>query len=108
VFPNPHRVRVAWVGVSGDMDILEKLQKHVESNLETLGFAGESRRFTPHLTLARVREQVSPMERQEFGQLIDRTSFNASSDIRVNEIHLIRSQLTGRGAIYSRISTVEL
>jgi len=108
VFPNPQKVRVAWVGVSGDMDILEKLQQRVESNLETLGFTRESRKFAPHLTLARVREQVSPMERQGFGQFISRTSFNADSDIHVNMIHLIRSQLTSRGAIYSRLSKVEL
>ena len=108
VFPNPQRVRVAWVGVSGDTDILEKLQQRVESTLETLGFTREPRKFTPHLTLARVREQVLPVERQGFGQLIGRTSFNASSDILVSEVHLIRSQLTSRGAIYSRISTVKL
>jgi len=108
VFPNPQKVRVAWVGVSGDMAILEKLQQRVEHNLDTLGFARESRKFTPHLTLARVRERVTPLERQEFGQLIDRASFKADSDIQVKAVHLIRSQLTSHGAIYSRISTVEL
>lgn len=108
VFPNPQRVRVAWVGVSGEMDALEKLQQQVESCLDTIGFGRESRKFTPHLTLARVRDQISPLEQQGFGKLIDRTPFKATSDIKVNEIHLIRSQLTSGGAIYSRISTVKL
>ena len=108
VFPNPQRVRVAWVGVSGKMDALERLQQRVDSELALLGFATESRKFTPHLTLARVGERVSPIERQGFGQVIEKTPFEASNNIRVKAVHLIRSQLTSHGAIYSRIGTVEL
>ena len=108
VFPNPRRVRVAWVGVSGDTDKLQQLQQQVESNLAALGFTAESRRFTPHLTLARVRDQVSPAERQRFGQVIESTDFKAMHKIEVDTVYLIRSQLTRQGAIYSRISSVGL
>ncbi len=108
VFPNPRRVRVAWVGVSGETDVLERLQRRVESALARLGFAAESRRFTPHLTLARIRERASPQERQRLGQLVDSTSFESRHGISVNAVHLMRSQLTGQGAIYSRINSVTL
>lgn len=108
VFPNPRRVRVAWVGVSGETDRLQQLQQRVESSLAALGFAAESRRFTPHLTLARVRDQVAPEERQRFGQFIENNDFKARHKIEVDTVYLMRSQLTRQGAIYTRISSVGL
>ncbi|MBA7627247.1 RNA 2',3'-cyclic phosphodiesterase [subsurface metagenome] len=108
VFPNPKRAQVAWVGLSGEVDKLAQLQKSVESKLVPLGFAPESRRFTPHLTLARLRNQVSPDERQRFGQLITGTAFEADCAIEVAAISLIRSQLTREGAIYTRINSARL
>jgi 2'-5' RNA ligase len=108
VFPNLRRVQVVWVGVSGEVDQLSRLQQGIESNLSPLGFTPESRPFTPHLTLARLREQASPNERQSFGQLIASTRFEAVYDFSVDSINLIKSQLTREGAIYSRISSVKL
>jgi 2'-5' RNA ligase len=108
VFPNFKRVQVAWVGISGEADKLVQLQKRIESNLAPLGFAPESRPFTPHLTLARLRNQASLEERQRFGQLIADTTFEAACPIEVDAISLIRSQLTREGAIYTRINSVRL
>jgi 2'-5' RNA ligase len=108
VFPNLRRVQVVWVGVSGEVDKLARLQQRLESVLAGLGFAPEGRRFTPHLTLARVRDQASPDERQRLGQLIADTRFEADYTFPVDAISLIRSQLSREGAIYSRISSVAL
>jgi len=108
VFPNLRRVQVAWVGISGEVDKLNQLQHRIESNLTRLGFAAESRPFTPHLTLARLRNQASLNERQSFGQLIATTKFEAAYTVKVDAISLMRSQLTREGAIYSRISSVGL
>ncbi|MBA7659372.1 RNA 2',3'-cyclic phosphodiesterase [subsurface metagenome] len=108
VFPNLRRVQVAWVGLSGELDKLSQLQQRIESNLARLGFAPESRPFTPHLTLARLRNQASLDERQRFGQLITDTRFEAAYTIEVDTVSLMRSQLTREGAIYSRISSVGL
>lgn len=107
VFPNLKRVQVAWVGISGEVDKLGEFQQRLESNLACLGFAPESRPFTPHLTLARLRNQASLDERQGFGQLIAGSRFEAGA-IEVDAINLMRSQLTREGAIYSRISSVRL
>ena len=108
VFPNLRRVQVAWVGLSGEVDKLVQLQQRIESNLAGLGFAPEPRRFTPHLTLARLRDRASPDERQRLGQLIADTRFEAAYTFQVDAISLMRSQLTREGAIYSRIGSVEL
>ncbi len=108
VFPNFRRVQIAWVGIGGEVDKLGQLQQRIESNLAQLGFAAESRPFTPHLTLARLRDRAAPDERQRFGQLIADTKFEAVYTIKVNSINLIRSQLTREGATYSRLSSVGL
>ena len=57
-FPNLNRVQVAWVGLTGELDRLTKIQQQVESGLVPLGFAAEKRAFKPHLTLARVRDRA--------------------------------------------------
>jgi 2'-5' RNA ligase len=108
VFPNVRRVQVAWVGLGGEVDKLAQLQQGVESALAGLGFAPERRSFTPHLTLARLRDRASPEERQRLGQLIAETRFEPDYSFLVDAISLIRSQLTREGAIYSQISSVEL
>lgn len=107
-FPNLKRVQVVWVGLGGEISRLSQLQKRIESNLAPLGFTAESRAFTPHLTLARVRDQASPDERQRLGQSIASTGLEKSLDIRVDAVSLMKSQLTREGAIYSRIGSAEL
>lgn len=107
-FPNLKRVQVVWVGVSGEIDRLSQLQQRIESNLSPLGFAPESRPFTAHLTLARLRDHATPDERQSLGQLIASTSLETICSFNVDSVHLIKSQLTREGAIYSRISSIKL
>jgi len=108
VFPNLKRVRVVWVGISGEMDKLSKLHQNIESALKPLGFTPESRPFAPHLTLARLRSRASDEEQQRWGQLIASTKFEVTYTIEVGAINLMRSQLTREGAIYTQISSVGL
>ncbi|MDD5509983.1 MAG: RNA 2',3'-cyclic phosphodiesterase [Dehalococcoidales bacterium] len=107
VFPNLRMAQVAWVGVSGEAEKLKRLQGQIDTSLSRLGFTPESRPFTPHLTIARIRSQASPDERIRFGQLIADTKFTACS-IGVDGISLMKSQLSREGAIYSRISLTKL
>ena len=108
VFPSTQRPRVAWVAVTGEVERLAGLQKGIDSVLLPLGFPRESRPFTPHLTLARVRERASPQERRRFGELVMSTKFEARLPLEVSAISLMRSRLTAAGAIYSRIFTLRL
>jgi 2'-5' RNA ligase len=108
VFPSFKRVQVVWVGVTGEVEQLSRLQRRIDSGLASLGFAPESRPFTPHLTLARVRDRATPQEQQNLGQLIDSTSFQTAGHFNVDSVQLMRSQLTREGAVYSRIGSVKL
>jgi RNA 2',3'-cyclic 3'-phosphodiesterase len=107
-FPDLSRVRVVWVGIEGEMDKLLQLQKRLETNLDILGFPPEERNFTPHLTLARVRDTASPAERGELGKLIAATEIIAIGSFTAKSVSLMRSQLARTGALYTQIANVAL
>ncbi len=105
VFPNQKRVQIVWAGVTGDVTKLVELQKRLDGGLAGLGFAAESRAFTAHLTLARMREDASPAEREAAGNLVQATRFEGG-DFAVDSISLIRSELRREGPLYTRIAAV--
>jgi 2'-5' RNA ligase len=108
VFPNLRNTKVFWLGIEGNLDTLIALQKRIDDVLEPMGFVREGRSFTPHLTLARMRESASSQNRHDFGELIAKTHLGIRYKIEVNNISLMRSQLLPGGAIYSRLAEVKL
>lgn len=108
VFPNPNRTQVVWVGLTGELDKLSVLYKQLETNLEKLGFVSEKRHFSPHLTLARLRNQTQPAQRQAFGKLVGETVFESDKTIRIKAINLMKSQLSPSGAIYNCLISVSM
>ena len=107
-FPNLKQPRVLWVGIGGDIQKLIDLQQRIDNDLIPLGFAKEKRSFTPHLTLARLREGVSVQDRQEFGAKIEAMAPKLFYEMVVGSINVMKSQLLSTGAIYSRLSEVKL
>ena len=107
-FPNLERPHVVWVGLDGDLDRLVKMQKHLEELLAKLGFPPENRPFSPHLTLARVRDEASPADRKKLGQVIGATVRENNCSIPVHSISLIKSQLTPAGPVYTVLFSASL
>ena len=108
VFPNAREPRVLWAGVEGDLEALGRLQMLMDEALYDLDFARERRPFRPHLTLGRVRDQVSQPERRRIGELMRQTRLAGSHTWEAGEIHLIRSTLAPGGAIYDSIGVKPL
>jgi 2'-5' RNA ligase len=107
-FPNIRQPRVLWVGIKGELDKLTTWQQRIDNGLVPLGFAKENRPFTAHLTLARVRENCSPGDRRDLGELVMKTPVEADYKVTVNSLSLMRSQLLPGGAVYSRLAEVKL
>ncbi|MDY6917990.1 MAG: RNA 2',3'-cyclic phosphodiesterase [Chloroflexota bacterium] len=107
-FPNLGRPRVIWVGLTGEVDAVMRLQRSIDQALVPLGFDMEARPFTAHLTLGRLRERATHEERRRIGGLVTATQFEAATPMSVREVSLMRSRLTPAGAIYSRLASVEL
>lgn len=55
-FPGAASPRVVWVGIAKGNENCARLAQQVEEVLAPLGFPGQSRPFSPHLTVARVRQ----------------------------------------------------
>jgi len=100
VFPDPRRPRVLWLGIDGDVTLLLRFQQAVEMALEGIGFLPEARPFRPHLTLARFR---APRALTGLARALE---MGGDGEVRwfvAAGIGLIRSELTPRGAIYTRL-----
>ena len=107
-FPSSQRVQIIWVGLTGELEKLGELQRCIDMALASLGFTGEKRPFSPHLTIARLRDRATPADRRTIAQLIKATGFLSGLDFHAGSVHLMRSQLTREGPVYSRLGSVRL
>ena len=93
-FPSKTRVRVLWMGVSDPDGLLSRLAADLDRALEPLGFASESRAYTPHLTLARFKLPV-PLK-SGFPSL----DASRIEPFDIRDIVLFRSFLSPKGSRY--------
>lgn len=107
-FPNPARPRVVWVGLEGDLAALGALQRAVESALEPLGFRPEGRPFSPHLTLGRVRDDVSSADVKAAGQVVAAATVGTLGEWTADAVSLMRSDLRREGAVYTCLAATPL
>jgi RNA 2',3'-cyclic 3'-phosphodiesterase len=99
-FPDAKRARIVWVGVGQGRDELCALQAGVVAALRTVGFRPESRPFSPHLTIGRVKipADLGPALQARF----------ESETFTVGRVVLFRSVLQPAGPIYSVLSEFPL
>jgi RNA 2',3'-cyclic 3'-phosphodiesterase len=107
-FPNLDRPHVVWVGLEGDVAKLLALQKRFEQFLSSLGFPPEARPFSPHLTLARVRDEASPADRKKLGEAIVKSRCERDCAVSVSSVSLIQSKLTPDGPVYTVLFNKQL
>lgn len=99
-FPDMKRPRVIWVGLAGELERLESVQRALEEACFSLGFPKEGRAFRPHLTLGRVKDRLSV----ETMRKIEKSKDVVLGDMVVDAIELIKSDLLPSGAVYTTLS----
>ncbi len=104
-FPGLRKPRVLWVGTTGDTEKLILLQNKLEADFEVLGFPRENRPFRAHLTLGRIKDARAAAGVSE--ALKKHADFSAG-EFRAHELILFQSNLTPRGAIYTKLETFVL
>lgn len=102
-FPNRRRPRVLWIGITEENGTLAQVQTAIEEKLVPLGFGKEGRPFHPHLTLGRVRRNISMSELPQLQDAVDEFVVGQIGHFEVSELHLIRSVLRPSGAEYSTL-----
>lgn len=103
-FPSARSPRVLWVGLSPMPDELRQLHSNIEAALEQEGFAREAKRFSPHLTMARVRD---PLKARATVEELMAAGF-AAETFHASEVIVMRSDLHPSGSIYTPQARVHL
>lgn len=99
-FPNARRPRVFWAGIEAGTD-LNQLVHDTEMAIAPLGLDPEGREFSPHLTLARIKQPV-PLDKLHHAiakiESVEFASFQA------DRFFLYRSQPGSAGSIYTKLA----
>lgn len=96
-FPNYKRPRVVWIGVEDFSKQLVTLQENIEEQFLQVNIPKEKRKFHPHLTVARIKDnkKINPLlagyQNYNFGPFTN----------DVSEVLLMKSELRPSGAEYT-------
>lgn len=103
-FPDRTRPRVFWTGISSGVDEMTALAAAVEKACRSAGFEPAQRRFSPHVTLGRVRQ---PGDFSALWSGIERSSFSGKP-VNAHQVKLIWSTLTPAGPQYRDVESFPL
>ena len=101
-FPDLHRPRILWLGLE-PKDQLRQLHQACGTALHEAGVATESRIYSPHLTIARLRQSRSDLT-DLFGS-VARTRVGL---LPIDKLVLFESRLQPGGAKHIPLLTVNL
>jgi 2'-5' RNA ligase len=106
VFPPSGPPRTLWVSVAGAAEALGRVHRELAARLEGAGGELDARPFTPHLTLARVRERDRRLVRN-LGAVLSAIAVPSVS-WRVDEVVLFLSDLSGAAPRYTALHRLPL
>ena len=97
--------RVLWVGTTQVSDNLAELQSDFEEQLAVAGWPKDSRKFSAHLTLCRIKNSKAGIKLAQVSK--EYKDFKLGS-IMVDSVSVYQSQLTSDGPIYTILGNYEL
>jgi 2'-5' RNA ligase len=106
-FPDARKPRVLWVGLSAP-PALASLQRVLDAATGRLGYASDERGFSPHLTVGRLRQNVTASALRRVRDELDRASVGNLGSFTVAEINLYKSELSPSGPRYTSLIAVPL
>jgi 2'-5' RNA ligase len=102
-FPNPHHPKTFFAGVQAGAALAELATK-IENALVPLGVPREDRTYSPHLTLARIKNENIRELREHIAKM---TTFDFGT-FQASEFHLYLSEPAPRGSVYTRLASCPL
>lgn len=106
-FPSARRPRVIWIGLQAPVE-LAVLQRGIEAGTRRLGYEAEDRDFSPHLTIGRVRQNLSPGDLLRVQRAVEACPVGRLGKAEVKAVHLIKSDLRPDGPVYTRMFSAPL
>jgi 2'-5' RNA ligase len=99
MFPAHGPPRVVWIGITAGLPSLERAHAILEARLAALGVGVEGRRFSPHLTVGRVKAPAAGHLRD----LLADPDVSVAAQCAVTRCTLYRSRLSPRGSTYEAL-----
>jgi 2'-5' RNA ligase len=105
-FPHARRPRILWIGVTEGAQELVALHDALEPPLLDLGcYRREERRYTPHVTLGRVKNDRSA---DKLAEALAKHADWRGGEIVVREVLVMSSELTSDGPQYTVLSRAKM
>ena len=98
-FPNPHAPRVFWCGI--DAPGLQDLAAATDRATSSLGIPAEARAFSPHLTLARIKERINLQPLRETIAALPSLDFG---QFVADRFFLYHSRPGPKGSVYTKLA----
>ena len=105
IFPSKKKPGIIWAGVKGEIRRLKKMQCDLETDLDLAGFKKETKKFNPHITLARLRKSQNT---STIIQLTDDFKDHVSKSFPCPAIDLFQSELKPSGASHTKLFSIGL
>jgi 2'-5' RNA ligase len=102
-FPKLNYPRVVWAGIRKGADELKDVFGQLEPRLRGLGFKPDHKGFSPHLTIARVRNGRNKAQLIKLIRELENREFGV---VKAECLRLKKSDLTPKGPIYSTLREV--
>lgn len=106
-FPSPKRPRVIYIGLRAPVE-LTALQHAIEGATTRLGYEPDSRDFSPHLTIGRVRQNIPASDQHKIRRALEEAQIDSLGTARVDSVHLYNSDLKPTGSVYTRVFSAPL
>jgi RNA 2',3'-cyclic 3'-phosphodiesterase len=106
-FPDLRYPRVVWVGVQDEAEQLPRLQLAVETATEGFTTEPKEKRFTGHVTLARIKGIKRP-ESEKLGAAAAGMADRLFGQWTAYQVDLMRSELLPQGARHTSIAAIGL
>lgn len=107
VFPNLKNPRVLWLGTTSPIQ-LKTIYTMIEDYFYLLDYEKETKLFQPHLTIGRVKNYVTDIERRKIGEFFRTNFFQPECSMVIDHISIIKSILTPQGPIFEILFKIPL
>lgn len=97
------RPRVIWIGISKGREKLAAITSFLNQNLKDLGFKPEKRKFSPHITIGRIKYLN---DRELLNKLVEKWRDQIFGKLEISAFQLKESVLTPKGPVYSILKEI--
>ena len=110
IFGSPRQPSVIWMGIAEISGMLQRTHQVLNAELLKRDFEVETRPFSPHFTLARVKVPLSIEEQRHLQDLLasDQRGISTTQHFSAEHLVVMKSELLRTGSRYSVLKSFKL